>query len=69
MKALRIFLILVLCELLVFLPVSGDAQQLQKRAEAPTPLTNCKDLPCYVKLPYLTLFELASQLDDRKSVV
>lgn len=63
MKALRIFLILVLCELLVFLPVSGDAQQLQKRAGAPTPLTNCKDLPCYVKLPYLTLFELASQLE------
>lgn len=62
-ETLRVFLVLVLCELLILLPVSGDAQQLEKRAEAPKPLTNCKDLPCYVRLPYLTLFELASQLE------
>ena len=62
-ESARAILVLLLCELLVFLPVSGDAQQLQRRAQAPKPLTNCKDLPCYVHLPYLTLFELASQLE------
>ena len=62
-ESARTIVVLVLCELLVFLPIRGDAQQLQKRAEAPKPLTNCKDLPCYVHLPYLTLFELASQLE------
>ena len=65
----RTILVLVICELLILLPVSGDAQQLQKRAEAPSQLTNCKDLPCYLHLPYLTLFQVATELSFTPSEI
>jgi beta-barrel assembly-enhancing protease len=64
-QILRSCLVLLLSELLVMLPLAGDAQQLQKRTTTPPklPETNCTDLPCYVHLPYLTLFEISPELE------
>jgi Zn-dependent protease with chaperone function len=64
-RIFRICLVLLLSELLVMLPLVGDAQQLEKRATTPPklPQTNCTTLPCYVRLPYLTLFEISPELE------
>jgi hypothetical protein len=67
---LRSCLVLLLSELLILLPVSGKAQQLQKRNAPPkSRLTNCTDLPCYVHLPYLTLFQVAPELEFSQSQI
>ena len=56
---LRNALAIILCELMIFLPVTGGGAPQQSRAAAPIPPNSLRD---YLQKPYLDLFELAPTL-------